>query len=315
MWPILRRFGLLAIGVVALWLLTVLALNVTIYSASGFVQSYLRALEASDYGLAASKAGLTRAPQILPVVADTPKNPRIVGTNSLPTGELVLQAEYELGDDTYQSVFVVKPGEPVLGFFDTWTFSTPPLATLQFAVIGDQRVSVSGVQVDTSTLGVPPSATVFLPGRYVSSLETEWISAEPVTTDVIEAESTLSVRLQVSPTSQLLDTTRDALEAYLNGCTDQGVLMPASCPFGVSIDDRVLGSPTWTIIDYPSIELSLAADRATWTMVAEGGVAEVKAQVQSLFDGSITEFSDTETFEVIGIVRGTTTDQPVLNLY
>jgi hypothetical protein len=50
-------------------------------------------------------------------------------------------------------------------------------------------------------------------------------------------------------------------------------------------------------------------------MVAEGGVAEVRAQVQSLFDGSVTEFNDTETFEVIGIVRGTTTDQPVLNLY
>jgi hypothetical protein len=44
-------------------------------------------------------------------------------------------------------------------------------------------------------------------------------------------------------------------------------------------------------------------------------VAEVTVQVQSLFDGSISEFRDTETFDVVGIVRGTTSDQPVLNLY
>ncbi|MEK9599788.1 MAG: hypothetical protein VW032_03695, partial [Pontimonas sp.] len=66
MWAIVRRFGLLALGVVALWLLTVLALNVTLFSATSFVTSYLKALESSDYGLAASNAGLTRAPQILP---------------------------------------------------------------------------------------------------------------------------------------------------------------------------------------------------------------------------------------------------------
>ncbi len=78
MWAIVRRFGLLALGVVALWLLTVLALNVTLFSATSFVTSYLKALESSDYGLAASNAGLTRAPQILPLASETPQNPRIL---------------------------------------------------------------------------------------------------------------------------------------------------------------------------------------------------------------------------------------------
>jgi hypothetical protein len=50
-------------------------------------------------------------------------------------------------------------------------------------------------------------------------------------------------------------------------------------------------------------------------MVAESGVAEVSVQVQSLFDGSITEYRETQTFDVIGVVRGTASDQPVLNLY
>ncbi|MEL0149840.1 MAG: hypothetical protein VW805_06160 [Pontimonas sp.] len=315
MWAIVRRFGLLALGVVALWLLTVLALNVTLFSATSFVTSYLKALESSDYGLAASHAGLTRAPQILPLASETPQNPRIVGTSSLPTGELVIQADYELGDDTHSTVFVVTGGEPILWFFDTWRFSRQPIANLQFAVIGDERVSVNGTDLNVGDLGVPPRTTVLVPGIYSSSLETEWVQAEPVVSVMTEVGAPAGVRLVVSPTSTLLENTTGALEAYLDGCAAQAVLQPAECPFGVSISDRVVGAVQWTILDYPEIDLRLSADRATWTMVAESGVAEVTVQVQSLFDGSITEFRDTEEFDVVGVVRGTSTDQPVLNLY
>ena len=315
MWGIVRRFGLLALGVVALWLLTVLALNLTLFSATSFVTSYLKALESSDYGLAASHAGLTRAPQILPLASEALENPRIVGTSSLPTGELVIQADYELGDDTHSTVFVVTGGEPILWFFDTWRFSRQPLANLQFAVIGDERVSVNGTDLDVGDLGVPPRTTVLVPGIYSSSLETEWVQAEPVVSVMTEVGAPAGVRLVVSPTSTLMENTTGALEAYLDGCAAQAVLQPAECPFGVSISDRVVGAVQWTILDYPEIDLRLSADRATWTMVAESGVAEVTVQVQSLFDGSITEFRDTEEFDVVGVVRGTSTDQPVLNLY
>ena len=315
MWAIVRRFGLLALGVVALWLLTVLALNLTLFSATSFVTSYLKALESSDYGLAASHAGLTRAPQILPLASEALENPRIVGTSSLPTGELVIQADYELGDDTHSTVFVVTGGEPILWFFDTWRFSRQPLANLQFAVIGDERVSVNGTDLDVGDLGVPPRTTVLVPGIYSSSLETEWVQAEPVVSVLTEVGAPAGVRLVVSPTNALMENTTGALEAYLDGCAAQAVLQPAECPFGVSISDRVVGAVQWTILDYPEIDLRLSADRATWTMVAESGVAEVTVQVQSLFDGSITEFRDTEEFDVVGVVRGTSTDQPVLNLY
>ena len=315
MWAIVRRFGLLALGVVALWLLTVLALNLTLFSATSFVTSYLKALESSDYGLAASHAGLTRAPQILPLASEALENPRIVGTSSLPTGELVIQADYELGDDTHSTVFVVTGGEPILWFFDTWRFSRQPLTNLQFAVIGDERVSVNGTDLDVGDLGVPPRTTVLVPGIYSSSLETEWVQAEPVVSVMTEVGAPAGVRLVVSPTNALMENTTGALEAYLDGCAAQAVLQPAECPFGVSISDRVVGAVQWTILDYPEIDLRLSADRATWTMVAESGVAEVTVQVQSLFDGSITEFRDTEEFDVVGVVRGTSTDQPVLNLY
>ena len=315
MWAIVRRFGLLALGVVAVWLLTVLALNVTVYSGTSFVTSYLKALESSDYGLAASQAGLSRAPQILPLATESLDNPRIVGTSSLPTGELVIQAEYELGETTESTVFVVAQGEPILWVFDTWRFSRQPVASLQFAVIGDQRVSINDTELDVGDLGVPPRTTVLVPGIYTSTWETEWVRADPVVSTMTEVGAPEAVRLVVSPTNGLVETTTSAVEAYLDGCVDQDVLQPAECPFGVSISDRVVGVPQWTILDYPAVELRLSADRASWTMVADDGLAEVSVQVQSLFDGTISEFRDTESFAVVGIVRGTTTDQPVLNLY
>lgn len=315
MWPIVRRFGLLALGVVALWLLTILALNVSVYSATGFVSSYLKALETGDYGLAAAQAGLTRAPQVLPETGKSLANSRIVGTTSLPTGELVIQAEYELEGDTHSTVFVVTEGEPLLGFFSTWTFAREPLGSLQFAVIGDRRVTVNGTPLSVGDLGIPPTTAVFIPGLYQSSLDTEWVQAEPLTTVLTEVGESATVRLVATPTNSLVETTTNAVEAYLDGCAAQPVLQPAECPFGVAISDRVVGEPQWTILDYPTLELRLSADRATWTMVAESGVAEVSVQVQSLFDGGISQYRETQTFDVVGVVRGTATDQPVLNLY
>ena len=212
-------------------------------------------------------------------------------------------------------MFVVAQGEPILWVFDTWRFSRQPVASLQFAVIGDQRVSINDTELDVGDLGVPPRTTVLVPGIYTSTWETEWVGADPVVSTMTEVGAPEAVRLVVSPTNGLVETTTSAVEAYLDGCVDQGVLQPAECPFGVSISDRVVGVPQWTILDYPAVELRLSADRASWTMVADEGLAEVSVQVQSLFDGTISEFRDTESFAVVGIVRGTTTDQPVLNLY
>jgi hypothetical protein len=48
-------------------------------------------------------------------------------------------------------------------------------------------------------------------------------------------------------------------------------------------------------------------------MSARRGVAEVTVQVQSLFDGTISEEIELVSFDLYGVVRGTTTDAPVLN--
>jgi hypothetical protein len=314
MWSIVRRFGLIALGIVALWLVSVLALNLTVYSPSGHVTSYLTALEDGDYVSASRQAGLTEVPRVVPL-AEELRDSRIIGTAALPSGDIVVQSEYELGGDTLSTFFVVREGDPVLFFFNTWEFTRPPLGRLDLTVLGDDRVTVNSRELRVSRLGVPPQSSVFVPGLYGASLETDWLVAEETFATLSEVGENAPLRVRIEPTSELVDRTRDAVEDFLDDCVDQDVLQPVGCPFGITISDRVVGTPQWTILDYPDVSLRLGADRATWSVSGNSGVAEVRVQVQSLFDGSLEESTEVVPFRVLGVVRGTGMDEPVLNLY
>lgn len=314
MWPIVRRFGLIALAIVALWLGSVLALNLTVYSPAGHVTSYLRALESGDYLAAARYAGLSDVPAIVPL-EDELTDSRILRSATLPNGDIVVQAEYLLGGEAGNTFFVVEAGEPVLFFFRTWSFDRPPLGRLELVVPGDDRVELNGRQLLVSRLGVPAQTSVLVPGLYSASLTTQWLVAPPTFATLTEVGERIQLRVPVEPTDQLLDRTTTAVEDFLNDCVAQDVLQPVGCPFGVTITDRVVGTPQWTILDYPDVSLRLGVDRATWSLVANSGAAEVTLQVQSLFDGTLEERSEIVPFRVLGVVRGTALDEPVLNLY
>jgi hypothetical protein len=314
MWPIVRRFGLIALAIVALWLGSVLVLNLTVYSPAGYVSSYLRALEAGDYVAAARHAGMPEVPAVVPLEGEL-QDARILGSAALPNGDIVVQTQYLLGGQTESTFFVVQAREPVLFFFRTWALERPPLGRLELVVPGDDRVDVNGRQLLVSRLGVPAQTSVFVPGLYVASLDTPWLVAPETFATLTEVGERVQLRVPLEPTTQLVDRTTAAVEDFLNDCVAQGVLQPVGCPFGVTITDRVVGTPQWTVLDYPDVSLRLGADRATWSLVANSGVAEVTLQVQSLFDGSLEETTEIVPFRVLGVVRGTALDEPVLNLY
>jgi hypothetical protein len=315
MGPRVRTFGLLALGVVALWLLTILTLNLPVYSAGGFVMGYLRALEDADYGLAATKAGLSEVPLVTPMDSEALQNPKIVAIGSLETRDIVVQASYDVAGEEQHTVFVIAESEPVLWFFTSWAFTRPPTARLELAVMGDSRVVINGTELSTTSLGGPPRTSVLVPGLYEATLATEWVEAEAIQRTITEVGSQSAIRLTPRPTARLKDAASEAVEDYLDACAFQGVLQPSSCPFGITIDDRVIGSPVWKILDYPNVQLGLAGDRASWSLSATQGVAEVTVVVQSLFDGEISEVVDIVTFDLFGVVRGTVANEPVLNLY
>lgn len=314
MWSIVRRFGLIALGIVALWLVSVLTLNLTINSPSGYVSSYLSALESGNYGLAARQAGLTEVPRVTPLKGELTDS-RIISQAVLDNGDIVVEANFTLGGAEESTFFVLRASEPILFFFTSYQFAEPPIARLELTVVGDNRIVINSTELSIARLGVPPSISVLVPGVYDGSLDTEWLRSEVTRVLAVGHGSTNSLRVVLEPTPQLVDRTREAIEDFLDDCADQGVLQPVSCPFGITVTDRVVGTPEWTILDYPDVSLRLGADRVTWAVVASRGTAQVEVQVQSLFDGKIDATDDTIAFTMLGVVRGTTADEPVLNLY
>lgn len=314
MWSIVRRFGLIALGIVALWLVSVLTLNLTINSPNGYVSSYLSALESGNYGLAARQAGLTEVPRVTPLKGELTDS-RIISQAVLDNGDIVVEANFTLGGAEESTFFVLRASEPILFFFTSYQFAEPPIARLELSVMGDNRIVINSTELSIARLGVPPSISVLVPGVYDGSLDTEWLRSEVTRVLAVGQGSTNSLRVVLEPTPQLVDRTREAIEDFLDDCADQGVLQPVSCPFGITVTDRVVGTPEWTILDYPDVSLRLGADRVTWAVVASRGTAQVEVQVQSLFDGKIDATDDTIAFTMLGVVRGTTADEPVLNLY
>lgn len=314
MWSIVRRFGLIALGIVALWLVSVLTLNLTINSPSGYVSSYLSALESGNYGLAARQAGLTEVPRVTPLKGELTDS-RIISQAVLDNGDIVVEATFTLGGAEESTFFVLRASEPILFFFTSYQFAEPPIARLELSVMGDNRIVINSTELSIARLGVPPSISVLVPGVYDGSLDTEWLRSQVTRVLAVGQGSTNPLRVVLEPTPQLVDQTREAIEDFLDDCADQGVLQPVSCPFGITVTDRVVGTPEWTILDYPDVSLRLGADRVTWAVVASRGTAQVEVQVQSLFDGKIDATDDTIAFTMLGVVRGTTADEPVLNLY
>lgn len=314
MWSIVRRFGLIALGIVALWLVSVLTLNLTINSPSGYVSSYLSALESGNYGLAARQAGLTEVPRVTPLKGEL-SDSRIISQAVLDNGDIVVETTFTLGGAEESTFFVLRASEPILFFFTSYQFAEPPIARLELSVMGDNRIVINSTELSIARLGVPPSISVLVPGVYDGSLDTEWLRSQVTRVLAVGQGSTNSLRVVLEPTPQLVDRTREAIEDFLDDCADQGVLQPVSCPFGITVTDRVVGTPEWTILDYPDVSLRLGADRVTWAVVASRGTAQVEVQVQSLFDGKIDATDDTIAFTMLGVVRGTTADEPVLNLY
>ena len=314
MWSIVRRFAVIALGVVASWLLVVLILNLTVYSPARSVQLYLSALEEGRFGEAAGIAGMSSVPAVLPEPSGSLSEPEVVGTRTLASGKVVVLAEYVLQGDTESSYFTLEPAGDVLGLFNTWTFSTKPTATLVYSIIGDERIDVNDVRLSTRALGVRPQSTVLVPGVYEASLTTPWVAASSTVARVTQPEAEYPLRLRVAPTNELIDTATTAIERYLEGCVAQEILQPIECPFGITISDRVVGVPAWTVLDFPVVSVTLGADRESWDVLAIGGVVEVTVSVQSLFDGSISEYSEIVSFLVEGSLQGTLIDEPVLTL-
>lgn len=284
-------FALLVAGFGA----TVLALNNDIYSAHGFVRSYLQALERKDADEALAFAGVvvpeTEATTLLVDgalggIGDI----RLLSDVAVPGtdgSEHVVRFAYAVGGEEEITEFQVRGAGTAFGLFSTWAFSVPPLARIDASVAGDSRFTANGVEAAT---GSP--LLVLAPGAYDIDRDTELLDTSGVTVAVTTIGDTEEVAVFATPTSAFTTAATDAVAAYLDACAAQRVLMPTGCPFGATEANRVDGVPDWTVEEYPAVALAPADTSATWRATGSGGLVGLQMTVRSLFDGSTRRVDD-----------------------
>lgn len=291
-------------GVVIAFGVVVLTLNLTVYSASGFVRTYLDALARKDAAAAleligvrstgdASDALLTRE-----AMGDL-EDIRITRDRIAEDGTHYVTASYLAGGEPGSTEFAVTRAGALFGFFNDWTFAQPPFTVLQLTVRNDDDFTANGLDL-VSEVGQDAEAPylAFTPSAIELTHESKYLTARPETALLLQPGTAVPVTLDIRPNRTFVEAVQREVDAMLDACTTQQVLLPTGCPFGMTIDNRIVSDPVWSMVQYPAIALEPAGQVATWRVPVTSAIAHLLVDVQSLFDGSITTTDEDVPFSV-----------------
>lgn len=304
--------GTQIIKIAATWLLvfmlalaasivTITVVNNKNFGPEGAVASYLKALKDGDgakaLGLLQAKVPNANAAALdgAPLAASMKDLKDIVIGDSVdgPDGQQLVSVNYTIDGTALSTDFKLVPGSKHWLFFDSWHMVPGTLPTIEASVVNANQASINGVDVN-----MPDSRNtfaVFYPGRYVLEYRSELFAAPPVARDVTGPDqASAPVALATGPTSELLAQVDGTIHSYLDGCTQQAVLMPTGCPMSAGTDNRVLSEVTWSILDYPVIAISPFAGQ--WVMAPLTVKAQVAFEEQNLFTGIVSEVKTAEDF-------------------
>lgn len=295
------------------------AVQRTYYSPTGFVTAYVDAIAAHDVrsalampGAAPSKAALRRAglpedasaellrSDVLPHLTDI----AVQSDRTLSSGEHSITVRARADGHPVTAVFTVRRSGSVLGLLPTWSFSTTPLTIAHVTVahaetftIGGHTVSPRAADPDQpeDAFSVAADYLLLAPGRYELGHSSAYLKADTAVV-VGNPGRVVETTVDAQPNAAFTRDVQKQLNGFLDECAAQQVLQPAGCPFGVVIDDRVQGVPTWSVVSYPPVQLQ--AGPTAWMMENGQGVAHLSVTVQSLFDGSVQQRESDEQFAV-----------------
>lgn len=321
-----RRGELLAIITVGVLLLAGgasagLALARDAFSASAFVETYLRAVETRDVATALSMPGVmpdgvTRQDFIaqpnnvlLNAAAMSPDlDFTIVGEDTVQNVHYVTVSSSALG--ARDIVFSVTPAGAVAGIFPQWRFTTSPLGALDiktnhatfFSVNGFGPIDMAAVDASIAPqdFAAAGSFSVFAPGIYDLEISSSALTSESVATQLVEPGSSSDVSLDAEPTPAFIDRVQQEVDDFFDSCVRQRVLLPSGCPFGIAIENRVSGEPVWGVATYPQVGLRPGA--SGWEIIPMSLSLTFDANIQSLFDGSVTTVHEDIPLTISGSV-------------
>jgi hypothetical protein len=279
-WPFVAIWGGAALFVVIGFAVTVTALNATVYSAGGFTRGYLDAIDRGDTASALTLAGIEPTGELEDSLLTVPS------LGGLADGTRAVTMSYTLDGVPGQSQFVVQGAGTRFGVFRAWSFAQTPTATLDVTPMNDPRFTVDGRLVTTESGDVATRFEVLAPSRFVLSHESAYLEAPTVPVTVISAGGTASASVATVARPSFSQVLQEQLDAMLDtDCVTQPVLLPAGCPFGRQVDDRVTGEPAWSIVSYPQVAVQPGTVSGQWLVTEAAGTAHLVVDAQSLFDG------------------------------
>jgi hypothetical protein len=268
------------------------------------VDSYLDALTRHDATTARELSGV-RAPDgtsselLTGDAISPPTQVQLVRDETSSSGVHTVTYTYRLGKTKETTDFAVRQNGTSFWLFPRWEFTRSPLATVAVTVLHDTRFRVGKTDVtSTAKQGAAASYEVFTPGRYSFDHKSVFLVATPVDVPITDPGSVTPVQVDVQANARFVSEVREQLDQYFDTCAIQKVLLPTSCPFGKSFNNRVVSTPAWKVTKDPPISVIPGHQRGSWLVPNSTGQARLKVKVQSLFDGTVSTFDQDVPFQV-----------------
>jgi hypothetical protein len=297
--PWVAAFAILALATLG----GVALANATVFTAGSFVRIYLDAIARGD-----AESALQ-----LPGVDSTEASLALLEPDALTGLDLLQQvSDVDLGDGVHRvayswvspggngtSEFLVQRVGTRFGLFPEWGFAVSPTATISLTVSHDSAFFVNALQADTGQDSDDAVAyALFVPGEYTFGHESPFLTAVPRLVVAVTPAEELTTTIEVEANEAFVTQVQSQVDAHLDQCATQEVLFPTGCPFGRSIENRVVSAPRWTIVAYPEVRVDAGPEFGSWVVPTTTGTAHLVVDVQSLFDGSISTFDEDVPFEV-----------------
>lgn len=315
---ILARWFVLAGAVLIAFLGTVTTLNLTLYSASGFVASYLDAVARHDVDGARSMPGVTvsatgtdelLAPAALASLTDI----HLIRDRDDGGGRHTVSYGYTIGGSEGTSSFLVEHTGPRLGVFSAWRFVYSPQSLLSVTVRNGTGVVANSVALPGAVADIAHAYRVLTPSRVVlAHSSSTYFTAARVAAQVEKPASVTTATLDVQASPAFVREVQKQLDKFLAACTTQKVLLPTGCPMGTQITDRLQDAPAWSIVSYPIVTIVPGESPGSWQIPETGGLAHLRVKVKSIFDGSLSTFDDDVPFTVRYVITFAGDGSPVI---
>jgi len=297
--------------------ITVAILNSTLYSAGGFVHSYLDSLARHDAdgalelsGPSAAGGGSTEllVTDAMGELSDIQQVSDVANEDGTHTVTYTYVAAGEPGRTTFE----VEHTGAKFGIFTTWSFVTRPLGVIYMTVLHTDDFTANGVALVTPAQNDPAPYLVFTPGNYEFTHDSTFLEAKPVDVLADEPGAGVPAALSATANARFIRDVQKEIDDYLDTCAEQEVLQPTGCPFGQLISNRIASTPAWNIAEYPVIAIKGGDKANEWVVPPTAGAAHLTVDVRSLFDGSVTTFDEDVPFGVSYIITFVAEDELLL---